>query len=497
MTFRLERPAGDVTHPEPTAAPPAFAAIPQQRHAGDAPVSPAVLWTPPRQWSPVAAPPFLPPQPRRSFLWPVLTALLVISMLLALAGASAATIALRGDRVPASTAWIDMTARSSALDALLDRRAKAVLAGDAGAFLADLDSADAGFVKRERQLFANLAKVPFSSLSFQLQPPRPDLQHFLPSTLRDTYHEAVQVAAVDVIYKIKGVDSVPVATPWLPIVAYTGSRWEIVGEATGKDLPYGANGQAWDDAGPIIVQTSPRVVAVLSADDAERGPYLLQYAEKALDRLAQTRSGGWDGKVFLTAVQDQRIFDTYFAGSPERIAQVAAIAVPYYDKVPDWNPTASYAATRIVFNPRELSAQPDVLAHDLTHEFTHAAMGPVTSGSTPRWLVEGFAEYSAYNGTKVDPAWVNKALGDLSLSDGLPTDAEFYQEPRNYVAAWLACRMIAEKYGQPALIALYEAFQKSPDVDAAVRATLGTDRATLESQWRDYVAAARGQVPKD
>lgn len=491
MTFRLERPAGDVTHPEPTtAAPPAPVAIPQQRPAVASPTSPAVPWTPPRQWSPVLPPPFLPPQPRRSFLWPVLTVLLVVSMLLALAGASAAAFALRGDKVPVSTSWVDMQGRPSALGALLDRRSKAVLAGDTTAFLADVASADPGLVKRERQLFENMAKIPFSSLKFQLEPPRPDLQRFLPAPLRDTYHEAAQVAAVDVVYQIKGIDSAPVATPWLPIVAYTGDRWQVVGEASGKDLPYGANGQAWDDAGPIIVQTSARVVAVLSADDTERGPYLLQYAEKGLDRLAQTRSGGWDGKVFVTAVQDQRIFDTYFADSPERIAQVAAIAVPYYDMVPDWHATAAYAATRIVFNPRELSAQPDVLAHDLTHEFTHAAMGPVTTGKTPRWLVEGFAEYSAYNGTKVDPGWISKSLGDLTLT-GFPTDSVFYQEPRNYVAAWLACRMIAEKYGKAKLITLYESFQHEDDLGTAIKATLGVDQPTLEAQWRNYVAAAK------
>src|SRR2546423_131464 len=125
MTVRLERPAGDVIHPEPTAAPPAFAAIPQQRLAVDVPVAPAVLWAPPQQWSRLPAPPPLPPQPRRSFLWPVLTGLLVVSMLLALAGASAAAIAVRDDRIPASTAWIDMQGRPVALGALLDRRAKA------------------------------------------------------------------------------------------------------------------------------------------------------------------------------------------------------------------------------------------------------------------------------------------------------------------------------------------------------------------------------------
>jgi hypothetical protein len=165
--------------------------------------------------------------------------------------------------------------------------------------------------------------------------------------------------------------------------------------------------------------------------------------------------------------------------------------VPYYDRVPDWTGSAVYAVTRIVFNPQELSAQPEELAHDLTHEFAHAAMGPVTSGNTPRWLVEGFAEYAAYNGISVPAAWVKRALGDLDVSGGLPTDEAFYAEPRNYIGAWLLCKMIAEKYGQAKLIKLYEGFQRESSAITVIQESLGTDRSTLETQWRQYVETAR------
>jgi hypothetical protein len=240
------------------------------------------------------------------------------------------------------------------------------------------------------------------------------------------------------------------------------------------------------------VLRSKRVVAVLSADDADRGAFLLELAEKGLDQVTKTRSSGWDGKVFLTAVQDQRIFDRYFADSPERVAQVAAIAVPYYNHVPGWQGEPVYAATRIVFNPQELSAQPEELAHDLSHEFTHAAMGAVTSGYTPRWLVEGFAEYAAYNGQQVSKTWIKRALGDLDVSKGLPDDEAFYREPRNYIGAWLACKMIAEKYGQGKLIALYAEFRTTTSAADAIQKVLGVGKTTIDGEWEQYLNSQRG-----
>jgi hypothetical protein len=304
----------------------------------------------------------------------------------------------------------------------------------------------------------------------------------------------VRVVPVTVRHRIEGVDSKPVATPWLAIFGYTGGKWLIVGNGTGKDLPTGEAGQPWDASGPITVVRSERVVAVLSAESgkppADGGQALLQLAETGLQQVAAVRPGGWDGKVVLTAVADRQIFDTYFAEAQDRVGQVAAIAVPYYSAVAEWSSQPAYATTRIVFNPSELSAPKAELQHDLTHEFTHAAMGPVTGPYTPRWLVEGFAEYVAYKDGRFDAAGIRQALGDLAIGT-FPDDKQFYEEPRNYVSGWLACRMIAETYGQDKLIAFYEGFLRLSEVESVSREVLGVGRPQLEQQWRDYVEKQR------
>jgi hypothetical protein len=51
--------------------------------------------------------------------------------------------------------------------------------------------------------------------------------------------------------------------------------------------------------------------------------------------------------------------------------------------------------------------------------------------------------------------------------------------------------MIAEKFGQSKLIALYEAFQRVSGAETAVKEILGVEQSALESQWESYVNAQR------
>ncbi|GAA3280911.1 hypothetical protein Dvina_53120 [Dactylosporangium vinaceum] len=434
----------------------------------------------------------LPPPPRTSYLWPVLSALLVLSAVIAVGGGAATAWALRQNgRAPAAVAWVGVDAE--AIDRVLQRRAQAVQRKDAAAWMADVDQSDPAFGKRQRQEFDNLAKLPFAQLEFERTPQSVvKMAAFLPSGAFEKYHAAVRIVPVTIRHRIEGVDSRPVATPWLAVFAYVGHRWVIAGDGAGKDLPTGEAGQPWDAAGPIAVVRNERVTAVISADagPADGGQGLLELAMTGLQQVAAVKPGGWDGKVLLTAVADRRIFDTYFAESQDRVAQVAAIAVPYYSAVAEWSNRPAYATTRIVFNPSELSAARGELQHDLTHEFTHAAMGPVTGPYTPRWVVEGFAEYVAYKDGHFAAAGIRQALGDLAVTQ-FPDDKQFYEEPRNYVAGWLACRMIAERYTQDRLVAFYEAFQRLSEVDSAAREVLGVSRVQLEQQWREYVDVQR------
>jgi hypothetical protein len=417
--------------------------------------------------------------------------LVFLATAIALAGSGVATASLRVEATGQTRAsWVDASrpdVRNPALTDLLKRRTNAVLAKDRAAFLADVDRRDEAFAKRQEQVYANLVKLPFAQLSHDLEAAK-EYQAQVPTGLRSRYAGMVRAVGVTIRYAITDLDSKPASAPWVPIFGYAEGKWLLVGEVSDKDLPGGTNGQVWD-GGPIATSRTRRVVVVVSADDADRGPMLASWAEQALDRVARVRPGGWDGKVLLTAVQDQKIFDSYFADSPDRVRKVAAIAVPYYDRVPEWyRQDVKFATTRIVFNPTQLLASPATIQHDLVHEFTHAAMGPVTTGYTPRWLVEGFAEYVSYRGRDVDQRQLREALTKLQTASGLKEGGSFYEDGVNYVGAWLACQLIVEQFGGEAkLITLYEQFQSVSNADRALTAILGVDSNAFNERWRAYV----------
>ncbi|GAB3866461.1 hypothetical protein GCM10027610_118750 [Dactylosporangium cerinum] len=213
-------------------------------------------------------------------------------MVLALGGAAAATWALRGggdggETDLASSTWVDMRAEVGvkAIEELLARHTQAVKKKDLNAWMADVDQSDAAFAKRQKQLFDNLVKMPFSDISFdRTKLPARQLARFLPTQLFDRYHAAVHVEAVTIRHRIEGVDSKTVAIPWMPVVALVKGKWRIVGDAVGKDLPLGANGQPWDSTGPVAVLRNDRVIAVVSVDDAERGAACCSWPRPASSR---------------------------------------------------------------------------------------------------------------------------------------------------------------------------------------------------------------------
>jgi hypothetical protein len=145
-----------------------------------------------------------------------------------------------------------------------------------------------------------------------------------------------------------------------------------------------------------------------------------------------------------------------------------------------------------VFNPATLGRGDEELQHTLTHEFTHVAFGPETTGATPVWLIEGTAEYVAYlSDNNITNAFLSRAANRVPGSD-LPADRSFYDSADNYLLGWLACRLIAQKYGQPKLIALYDYFQHDADVNAAFKSALGISQSDFTTAWLAYLKQLRG-----
>lgn len=451
----------------------------------------------PPVWQP--GPP-LPASPRRDRSRWLATALVVLAILAFLGVGTAASVALNASETAGTARAVAAApagapagteagaSRDQAFDALLKRRAQALTARDAGAFLTDVDRTDPAFVKRQETVFDNMTKLPLIDIGFK-RTTSTAYDTEIPTEIRSRYGTEVHAASVTLTYRVEGVDDKPVAVPWVPILAQVSGQWRLVGEATGKELPSGVGGQPWD-AGEIVVERGSRVVAVFSASYRDRAK-VMRLADQALDRVAKVRPGGWVGKVFVVAVKDRAVFDAYFGETPERVDQVAAIAVPHYTEVHEWTSAADYSATRIIFNPDELDEDSQQLGDDLTHEFTHAAMAPVTTGWTPTWLVEGFAEYVSYKGAEIVQSRLRQALRGVATDD-LHAGDKFYDEPMNYITAWLACRMISETYGEAKLLALYEKFQSTSVEDNVVREVLGVGRADLVKSWQDYIAKQRG-----
>ncbi|MEV6526305.1 hypothetical protein AB0M43_30635 [Longispora sp. NPDC051575] len=410
------------------------------------------------------------------------THVVVVLVLALVLGAGGAVL---GARAAPGTGFLpatDPATRDAAFTALLDRRAKAVRDHDLDGYLADVDRARPGLVAAETRTFRNLTALPLTVFTYTLAKARYEPKG-------RAHPDRVVLPGVTVRHRIAGVDTADVATPYVPILAWTGGRWALAGEATGADvdttLPFGTGTQPWQ-GGPIAVRGTARGVLVHSPQDAGQADAWAGRIESALDTVLKFRPNGWSGRVFVVAVRDRKIFDGYLGAEA---ARVGALAAAQFDRVPEWTPgeRAGYAGTVILVNPDELDHPDDQLTATITHEFTHAAMNPVTTGATPRWLVEGTAVYVEFGDDVLGGTYAKEHLSTADLSR-LPADDTFYETVENYDLSLLACKLIATRYGERGLVALYEWFAKNTGTaDQGFREVLGISLADFTAQWHNVV----------
>ncbi|MEV7970584.1 hypothetical protein AB0O34_32035 [Sphaerisporangium sp. NPDC088356] len=157
---------------------------------------------------------------------------------------------------------------------------------------------------------------------------------------------------------------------------------------------------------------------------------------------------------------------------------------------------AAVAGTdRVIIEPRSFArltgAGRDVV---LAHELTHVATGAAADGRTPKWLIEGFADYVGYLGTGIPVASAAAELGAEvragRVPGSLPGSASFAagsaRLAQAYEEAWLACRYVAGRFGERALVTLYRESMRS-DPRTALGRALGMTTEEFTAAWREYV----------
>ncbi|MFF8876349.1 hypothetical protein [Streptomyces flaveolus] len=356
---------------------------------------------------------------------------------------------------------------------VLDRRAAAVLAHDRTAWARTGSGTG----------FGNLSAVPLAAWSYRV------------TGLHRTGDTAT--ADVDLSYRVEGYDRGALTTArTVRLSREEDGRWSV-----DSDRPAKQSGQQPWDQGPVRVVRGEHslVLGVGQSTGSLRG-----YAELA-DRAVPAVSDAWDGawaRRIVVVVPESLEGMAGLLGSPASsyrgIAAVTTGETGGRERAP---------ADRIIVNPDAYgllgSLGKQVV---LTHETTHVATRVHTTAATPLWLSEGYADWVGYRADGREPsqaaAELTRAVSEGRVPGGLPTDEDFGftgeadELARAYEGGWLACRMIADQWGEDRLDAFYRAVGahdgRAGAVEDALRDVLGTTQDAFTARWREYLREQLG-----
>lgn len=431
-----------------------------------------------------------------------LVALLVAALLAVFAGATA--FELRGAPAPTATptppSSVGTTTppqlratpdgdqqRVSALQALLAARSRAVLGADKRAWLATIDPQASAFRRREAQVFDNLRSVPFSDFSYEFD----GVAGPLSTARRRQLGPTAWVARVVADYRIQGYDRSPSQTEQYLTSVQRAGHWYLTADTDGATDP-----QLWD-LGRVGVVRGAHVLVIGTADASTLRSYVAQ-GDAAIERVTRVWGENWPRRAVLVVPSTQEQMGQLLKRA-DGLDQIAAVTVGELSS----DGSGAAGSDRVVINPSAF-ARLGVTGRRvvLTHELTHVAVRGSTPAAVPIWLSEGFADYVGYQG--VDLGRRTVAADELALvrqGEGftrLPVVDDFDPSRTTiapaYSAAWLACSLIADRYGQQALVRLYRTTATSRDNDPdralsqAFHTVLGTSQAAFTKSWLAYMS---------
>ncbi len=368
--------------------------------------------------------------------------------------------------------------------AVLATRARAVLRRDRAAFLGTVDPAAGAFRTAQGQVFDNLRRLPFAAFSYRVR-----------STGAFPVADPDQVAVdAELDYELRGYDAAPVTAQAYLTMTRRDGRWYLSSQTGGEAAGRHTAVQPWDQ-GPMAVVTGRDALVFGQASPAALRGYA-GLADRAVPVVRAGWPGRWADRAIVEVPGSEADMAALIGAAPGAYQDIAAVTTA------ELRGGGTAPADRVIVNPQAfagLSAFGRRVV--LTHELTHVATRTATTSRTPLWLSEGFADWVGY-GTVLSPARIAPELrGDLRRGDAgrllgaLPSNADFAAgAPRlaeAYEGGWLACRMVAARWGKDKLVALYTAAGRE-GADRALRDTLGTSAAEFTARWRSYVTEELG-----
>ncbi|MFI9624324.1 hypothetical protein [Streptomyces sp. NPDC052042] len=381
------------------------------------------------------------------------------------------------DSVPAATA--------RSVRALLDRRAAAVTAHDTDAYLAAVDPRATGLRAAQRRELDDLADVPLASWTYRVT------ELTGRSTGRVTAH-------VRLGYRIAGYDRAPATEDRVLDLRRDGAdgRWYLTADRPGGD----GGGPLWRQGRVGVVHGTHSLVLGVGRTGRE-----LRAIARTADRAVPVVSRGWPERwprrvlvLVPRSVEDM----AGLLGAPAADYRGMAAVTTAGTGGP-----AGAPADRVIVNPQAYGALGAFGRRIvLTHEIAHVATRARTTGATPVWLSEGFADRVAYRAehrTAVQAApELAGAVRRGEVPAALPADEDFgfaggaARQAMAYEGGRLACELIADTWGERELFAFYRSVagqrERGGAVERALREVLDITPAEFTARWRKHLRARLG-----
>lgn len=358
---------------------------------------------------------------------------------------------------------------TAAVRRVLDRRAAAVLDRDEAAFRATGTATGTGF--------ANLREVPLAGWSYRL------------TALHRSGDRAT--ARAELSYRVRGYDTAPVTVDRALRLARTGGAWRVT-----SDLPAGKGGaQLWDQGAVTAVRGEHSLVLGVGQPGARLRSFA-DLADRAVPAVSEAWGTDWARHVVVLVPKSLEGMAGLLGAPVSGYRGIAAVTTG------EAGGSAKAPADRIIVNPDAYGVLGDLGKQVvLTHETTHVATRAHTTAATPLWLSEGYADWAGYRGSGRAPGQVapelERAVVEGQVPAALPEDGDFGftsdagRLARAYEGGWMACRLIADHWGEVRLNDFYRAVGDHPGragaVEDALRDVLHTTPERFTQLWRQYL----------
>lgn len=384
---------------------------------------------------------------------------------------------------PADTAQ----ARNQAVETLLAARAAAVVGKDRDAFLATVDGSDPAFYAAQVRLVDRLDALDFSAWSYTIVGDGPGL----PAPRAAALPGSSSILRVRLSWRLAGTGAVVDREQYLTVVPRE-RGWLVASDSDGAGGGFPTDRDLWD-LGPVRELHGDTSVVVADTRGL-RTPQLRRIADEAdlaVRDVDEVWTGAWSRRPLVVVPRSQRDMATLIGSNGDGLAQIAAVTTGSFE-------AGTSRGDRTVINPATWVTLGQLGRRVvLTHEMTHVATRATSVRPPPIWLSEGFADYVAYRATPVPTSIVASDLFDDvragDLPRRLPDDADFDASRGDiawaYEGAWLASRMLAERFGEKKLVALYASLvdSRGPGWPREAVEVLGVGQRQITRDWKAYL----------